>query len=53
MENKIKSLILELKEENKNRSIALNDKECSQYSHTVLTHKYNCTLDIIKRLEKL
>jgi len=53
MENKIKALILELKQENTDRSVAMNDENCSEYGHTVLVHKYNNTLDIIKRLEKL
>ena len=53
MENKIKTLITELKNENKDRSIAMNDEMCTEYGHTVLVHKYNNTLDIIKRLELL
>lgn len=52
MKNKIIALIYELKEENNNRSIAMNDGNCSDYAHTVLVHKYNNTCDIIKRLEE-
>lgn len=47
----IEALILELKGENKVRSIAMNDENCSEYAHTVLVHSYNLTLEFIKRLE--
>jgi len=53
MENKIKALITELKDENTNRSNAMNDENCSEYAHTVLVHKYNLTIEFIKRLENL
>lgn len=53
MEKKIQALITKLKQENQDRSVALNDKDCSEYSHTVLVHKYNNTLDIIKQLEEI
>lgn len=53
MKDKIKALITELKQENSNRSIAMEDKDCNQERRAVLVHKYNNTLDIIKRLEKL
>lgn len=49
----IQALITELKSENRDRSIAMNDENCSQYSHSALAHTYNNTLDIIKRLEKI
>ena len=49
-EKKILILILHLQNENRSRAIALNDKDCSEYSKTVLTHKYNNTLEIVKRL---
>jgi hypothetical protein len=51
LENKIKALIIELKQENESRSIAKNSHNCSEYNYTVLTHKYNNTLEIIKRLK--
>jgi hypothetical protein len=53
MENKIKALITELKSENQDRSNAMNSGECSEYAHTVLVHKYNLTIEFIKRLENL
>jgi hypothetical protein len=53
MENKIKLLITQLKEENSNRSKEMATGECSQYRHTALVHTYNNTLDIIKKLENL
>lgn len=49
----IEAYIAQLKSENSDRSVGLNDPQCSQYNHTVLTHKYNCTLDHIKRLEAI
>jgi hypothetical protein len=51
--NKIKAYISELKDRNENRSIAMNDSMCSAYNHTVLVHKYNTTIEIIKELEEL
>lgn len=51
MRSKIKALIIELKNENKNRSIAMKDDMCTKYGHTVLVHEYNNTLDILTRLE--
>jgi len=53
MEDKIKVLIIELKQENEDRNNAINSGECSEYAHTVLVHKYNLTIDFIKRLETL
>lgn len=53
MENAIKALIIELKQENEYRSNAMNSGECSEYAHTVLVHKYNLTLEFIKRLENI
>lgn len=56
MENKIKALITKLKNENKDRTIAMSDPECNSYSdyrHNVLLHKYNNTLEIIKQLEDI
>lgn len=53
MENKIKALIIELKQENKDRNGAINSGQCSEYAHTVLVHEYNLTIDFINRLEKL
>jgi len=53
LESKIKALIIELKQENESRRIAKNSPNCSEYSYAVLTHKYENTLDIIKRLENI
>jgi hypothetical protein len=53
MELKIKAIITKLSNENKDRIIAMNDGQCSEYARTVLVHKYNKTLDIIKQLEKI
>lgn len=53
MKDKIKALIIELKQENQDRSNAMNSGECSAYAHTVLVNKYNLTLEFIKRLENL
>lgn len=53
MEQKVKGLIAKLKGENSDRGIALNDKNISEYEHTVLVHKYNNTLEIIKQLEQI
>jgi len=53
MEAKIKALLIELKRENEDRTIAINDRECSKYIHSKLTHKYNNTLEIIKRIETI
>lgn len=49
----IEAYILQLKSENRDRSIGLNDPQCSQYNHTVLTVKYNATIDNIERLEAI
>lgn len=53
MKKEIEALIAELKTENKDRSNTINSGKCSEYSHTVLVHQYNLTLDFIKRLENL
>ena len=49
----LKALITKLSNENNDRSVAMNDGGCSEYAHTVLVHKYNNTLEIIKQLEEL
>lgn len=51
LEQKVKALIIKLKSENNDRANVMNSSECSDYAHTVLFHKYNNTLDIIKQLE--
>jgi len=53
MKEQLRNLILKLEQENKDRSIVLNDSNCSEYAHTVLTHKYNNTLDILKQLKEI
>ena len=50
---KIQALITELKSENRDRSIAMNDENCSQYSYSALAHTYNNTLSFIEKLEKI
>jgi|GEM_PF-5183241 len=52
MENKIKTLISELKQENEIRAKKMNE-ETTDYNHTVLVHTYNLTINFINRLEKL
>ena len=53
MKHDVINLISDLKEDNENRNIAMNDRDCSKYNHTVLVHTYNTTLDIIKKLESI
>lgn len=53
MEDKIRALIIELERENRDRSTAMEDSLCPEYTHTMLRHKYNNTLDIIKRLKSI
>jgi hypothetical protein len=53
MKDKLRALLVKLENENKDRSIALNDENCSEYAHTALVHKYNNTLNIIKRLKEI
>lgn len=53
METKLRALLVKLISENAYRAEALNDGRCSEYGNTVLTHKYNNTLDIIKQLEEI
>ena len=50
--NKIKTLIEELKQENKTRTKNMNETD-SHYAYSSLLNQYNLTLDFIKRLEKL
>lgn len=52
LEFKVKNLIKKLKKENDDRSIKIN-ATTDDYSHTVLVHTYNTTLDFIKELERL
>jgi len=49
----IKIYIDILKSRNSDRVIAMNDKGCSDYGYTVLTSKYNVTIEIMKELESL
>ena len=53
MKDKLRALIIKLEQENEDRSIALNDNNCSEYNYTVLIHKYNNTLDILKQLKEI
>lgn len=53
MKDKLRALIIKLEQENNDRSVALNDSDCSEYSYTVLVHKYNNTLDILKQLKEI
>lgn len=49
----VKAMISQLKDENRSRQVALNDRDCSDYLRTVLHHKFNNTNDIIKRMEQM
>ena len=53
MKDKLRALIIKLEQENSDRSVALNDSDCSEYNYTVLVHKYNDTLDILKQLKEI
>jgi len=53
MEQKIKALLTKLSNENKDRSITMNDGNCDDYVHTALAHTYNNTFEIIKQLEEI
>ena len=53
MKDKLRALIIKLEQENKDRSVALSDNDCSQHAHTVLVNKYNNTLDILKQLKEI
>ena len=53
MKDKLRALIIKLERENKDRSVAMKDDMCTEYAHTVLTHKYNNTLDILKQLKEI
>ena len=53
MKDKLRALIIKLEQENKDRSTTLNDNDCSEYNYTVLVHKYNNTLDILKQLKEI
>lgn len=52
MQTKINNLIEKLKKENSIRAEKMNT-DISEYSHTVLVHQYNLTLEFIKELENL
>lgn len=51
MKYEIENLVRELKKENDARTTKLENKGISDYNNSFLTHTYNNTLDIIKRLE--
>ncbi len=53
MKEDIEALVIQLKQENRDRAIAMNDHICPPYTYTALTHKHNNTLEIIKRLEAI
>ena len=53
MKDKLRALIIKLEQENKERSIAMDDTMCTEYAHTVLVHKYNNTLDVLKQLREI
>lgn len=53
IEIKLKNLVRKLKEENQERSKAINSGKLSDYNHTVKVHTYNNTLDIIKQIENI
>lgn len=53
MKNELKLLVIELKNENRERTEYLNMNNVSDYSRTAATHTYNNTLKIIKKLENI
>jgi len=53
MKDQLRALILELKQENENRSAVLSNPDTSDHSYSITVHAYNNTLNFIKRLEKL
>jgi len=53
MKYDIENLVRELKKENETRTTKLNNPGISDYNCSFLTHTYNNTLDIIKRLEAI
>lgn len=51
--NELKDLVRKLKNENEERSNAMNRGNLSDYNHTVKVHIYNNTLEIIKQIEAI
>ena len=53
MKDKLNLLVIKLKNENDERTKAMNTGTLSDYNHTVKVHCYNNTLEIIKQLENI
>jgi len=53
MENKVKSMIVELKEENNRRVKSMNTGNLEQSTYSIYVHLYNHNLEIIKKLENV
>ena len=51
MKDELRALVIKLEQENKDRVVAMGDEMCAEYIHTVLVHRYNNTLDILKQLK--
>ena len=53
MEAKVKALITVLESENRDRKIAMEDKDCTRYNRRVLNSKYTAIEEAIKRLKEI
>lgn len=53
MEAKVKALIKVLESENKDRKIAIEDKDCSRYNRRILNSKYSAIEETIQRLKDI
>lgn len=51
MKEELEKYLEELKADNKARASNINSGMLSDYSNTVAVHTYNCTQDVIKKLE--
>lgn len=50
---KVRAIILQLESENKDRKIAIDDKDCSRYNRRVLNSRYCVIENVIKNLKKI
>jgi ABC-type antimicrobial peptide transport system ATPase subunit len=53
MNDELKELVRNLKKENAERTIVMNNGNISDYGYTSNVYTYNNTLDIIKRIEAI
>ncbi len=51
MKEELKKYLEELKADNEWRASGINSGALGAYSNTVAVHTYNCTQDVIKKLE--